>query len=113
MKILHTLRLDRMKWRHGYCCLLLILVTLTKMIPLWGVIYTYRVYPVIGQPLSPISGIFPFAVGDILHSSQHRLGRPLSYLRDGITEETRPSFYLSCCKERRLSEEKGGFREGN
>ena len=44
---------------------LLILVTLTKMIPLWGVIYTYRVYPVIGSLLSPISGIFPFAVGDI------------------------------------------------
>jgi hypothetical protein len=35
------------------------------MIPLWGVIYTYHVYPVIGSLLSPISGIFPFAVGDI------------------------------------------------
>ena len=65
MKILDTLRLDRMKWRHGILLLLLILVTLTKMIPLWGVIYTYRVYPVIGTFLSPISGIFPFAVGDI------------------------------------------------
>ena len=64
MKILHTLRLDRMKWRH-WVLLLLILVTLTKMIPLWGVIYTYHVYPVIGSLLSPISGIFPFAVGDI------------------------------------------------
>ena len=30
-----------------------------------------------------------------------------------ITEETRPSVYLSCCQERRLSEEKGGFRKGN
>mgnify|MGYP000473097847 FL=1 len=65
MKILDTLRLDRMKWRHWILLLLLILVTLTKMIPLWGVIYTYRVYPVIGTLLSPISGIFPFAVGDI------------------------------------------------
>lgn len=65
MKILHTLRLDRMKWRHWVLLLLLILVTLTKMIPLWGVIYTYRVYPVIGSLLSPISGIFPFAMGDI------------------------------------------------
>lgn len=65
MKILHTLRLDRMKWRHWVLLLLLILVTLTKMIPLWGVIYTYHVYPVIGSLLSPISGIFPFAVGDI------------------------------------------------
>lgn len=65
MKILHTLRLDRMKWRHWVLLLLLILVTLSKMIPLWGVTYTYRVYPVIGSLLSPISGIFPFAVGDI------------------------------------------------
>lgn len=65
MKILHTLRLDRMKCRYWVLLLLLILVTLTKMIPLWGVIYTYHVYPVIGTLLSPISGIFPFAVGDI------------------------------------------------
>ena len=99
MKILHTLRLDRMKWRHWVLLLLLILVTLTKMIPLWGVIYTYRVYPVIGTLLSPISGIFPFAVGDIFIA--------------GITEETRQTLHLSCCQERRLSEEKGGFRKGN
>ena len=63
MKILHTLRLDRMKCRHWVLLLLLILVTLTKMIPLWGVIYTYRVYPVIGTLLSPISGIFSFCRG--------------------------------------------------
>ena len=54
-----------------------------------------------------------FCRGRYFHCSQHRLGRPLSYLRDGTTEETRPSIYLSCCQERRLSEEKGGFREGN
>ena len=54
-----------LKWRHGVLIALLILVTLTKMIPLWGFIYTYRIYPVIGTLLSPISGIFPFAVGDI------------------------------------------------
>ena len=54
-----------LKWRHWVLIALLILVTLTKMIPLWGFIYTYRIYPVIGTLLSPISGIFPFAVGDI------------------------------------------------
>ena len=71
MKILHTLRLDRMKWRHWVLLLLLILVTLTKMIPLWGVIYTYRVYPVIGSLLSPISGIFPlpWAIFSLLSAS--------------------------------------------
>ena len=54
-----------LKWRHGVLIALLILVTLTKMIPLWGFIYTTRIYPVIGTLLSPISGFFPFAVGDI------------------------------------------------
>ena len=54
-----------LKWRHGVLIALLILVTLTKMIPLWGFIYTYRIYPVIGTLLSPISGFIPFAVGDI------------------------------------------------
>ena len=65
MKIQHTFRLNRVKWRHWLLLVLLILVTLTKMIPLWGFIYTTRIYPVIGTLLSPISGFFPFAVGDI------------------------------------------------
>ena len=58
-------RFKSLKWRHGVLIALLILVTLTKMIPLWGFIYTTRIYPVIGTLLSPISGFFPFAVGDI------------------------------------------------
>ena len=65
MKIQHTFRLNRVKWRHWLLLVLLILVTLTKMIPLWGFIYTTRIYPIIGTFLSPISGFFPFAVGDI------------------------------------------------
>ena len=60
-----VLRFKSLKWRHGVLIALLILVTLTKMIPLWGFIYTTRIYPVIGTLLSPISGFFPFAVGDI------------------------------------------------
>ena len=65
MKILHTFRLNKIKWRHWVLLALLILVTLVKMIPLWGFIYTTRIYPIIGTLLSPISGFFPFAVGDI------------------------------------------------
>ena len=65
MKILHTFRLNRVKWRHWILLVLLLLVTLAKMIPLWGFIYTTRIYPIIGTFLSPISGFFPFAVGDI------------------------------------------------
>ena len=63
--ILHTFRLNRVKWRHWLLLVLLLLVTLAKMIPLWGFIYTTRIYPIIGTLLSPISGFFPFAVGDI------------------------------------------------
>ena len=65
MKIQHTFRLNRVKWRHWLLLVLLLLVTLAKMIPLWGFIYTTRIYPIIGILLSPISGFFPFAVGDI------------------------------------------------
>ena len=65
MKILHTFRLNRVKWRHWLLLVLLLLITLAKMIPLWGFIYTTRIYPIIGTLLSPISGFFPFAVGDI------------------------------------------------
>ena len=65
MKIQHTFRLNRVKWRHWLLLVLLLLVTLAKMIPLWGFIYTTRIYLIIGTLLSPISGFFPFAVGDI------------------------------------------------
>lgn len=65
MKILHTFQLNKIKWRHWVLLALLLLVTLVKMIPLWGFIYTTRIYPIIGTLLSPISGFFPFAVGDI------------------------------------------------
>ncbi|WP_228115491.1 DUF3810 domain-containing protein [Segatella copri] len=65
MKILHTFQLNKIKWRHWVLLALLILVTLVKMIPLWGFIYTTHIYPIIGTLLSPISGFFPFAVGDI------------------------------------------------
>lgn len=65
MKILHTFQLNKIKWRHWLLLVQLLLVTLVKMIPLWGFIYTTRIYPIIGTLLSPISGFFPFAVGDI------------------------------------------------
>ena len=54
-----------MKWRHWVLLVLLCLITLTKLIPLWGFTYATRIYPIIGSLLSPISGLFPFAVGDI------------------------------------------------
>ena len=62
---LNSLHIRRLKWRHWVLLVLLSLITLTKLIPLWGFIYTTRIYPIIGSLLSPISGLFPFAVGDI------------------------------------------------
>lgn len=65
MNIITTLRLNRLSWHHWLLIALLLLVTLTKMIPLWGIIYTFRVYPYIGLFLSHISGWIPFAAGDL------------------------------------------------
>lgn len=62
---LNSLHISRLKWRHWVLLVLLSLITLTKLIPLWGFIYTTRIYPIIGSLLSPISGLFPFAVGDL------------------------------------------------
>lgn len=62
---LNSLHISRLKWRHWVLLVLLSLITLTKLIPLWGFIYTTRIYPIIGSLLSPVSGLFPFAVGDI------------------------------------------------
>ena len=62
---LNSLHISRLKWRHWVLLVLLSLITFTKLIPLWGFIYTTRIYPIIGSLLSPISGLFPFAVGDI------------------------------------------------
>lgn len=65
MNLLHTLRLDRLRWRHWLLTTLLVLVTLVKAVPQLGTVYTCHVYPLIGGLISPVSGLFPFAVGDI------------------------------------------------
>ena len=62
---LNSLHISRLKWRHWILLVLLCPITLTKLIPLWGFIYTTRIYPIIGSLLSPISGLFPFALGDL------------------------------------------------
>ena len=79
MKILHTFRLNRVKWRHWLLLVLLLLITLAKMIPLWGFIYTTRIYPIIGTPFSHLR-IFSFCRRRYLHRSQHCLGYLLSHL---------------------------------
>lgn len=54
-----------LKRRHWVLCSLLLLVMLFKLIRPWSVAYTEEIYPIIGKTLSAISGIFPFAVGDL------------------------------------------------
>lgn len=56
---------NRLKKRHGLLIALLLLITLTKMTPQWGVIYTFVVYPKIGTFLSHLSGWIPFSLGDL------------------------------------------------
>ncbi len=67
MKIhyLKSFLIDRPRWRHWVLMALLALVTVTRLSPALGGIYTSRVYPLIGSILSPVSGLVSFAVGDI------------------------------------------------
>ena len=62
---LNSLHISRLKWRHWLLIAALILITLTRMNPYWGFFYTTHIYPLIGTVLSHISGIFPFALGDL------------------------------------------------
>lgn len=62
---LNSLLISRLKWHHWLLIAALILITLTRMNPYWGFFYTTHIYPLIGTVLSHISGIFPFALGDL------------------------------------------------
>ena len=62
---LNSLHISRLKWHHWLLIAALILITLTRMNPYWGFFYTTHIYPLIGTVLSHISGIFPFALGDL------------------------------------------------
>ncbi len=65
IKLISKLRLNRLKRRHWVLIILLVIVTLFRMIPGWGWFYTLHIYPAIGTILSPLSGLLPFALGDI------------------------------------------------
>lgn len=65
MKKFHTLRLNSLKKRHWLLIALIVIVTLFRTIPGWGYFYTLYIYPLIGTILSPVSGVVPFALGDI------------------------------------------------
>jgi len=54
-----------LKRRHWVLIALLVIVTLLRTIPGWGWFYTLHIYPLVGTVLSPISGVIPFAIGDI------------------------------------------------
>ena len=62
---LKSLHIGRLKWRHWVLIALLALVTATRLSPTLGTFYTTHVYPVIGSIVSPVSGLVPFALGDI------------------------------------------------
>ena len=57
--------IQKMKWRHWLLLSLLVLVGIIKWSHQLSYFYTRAVYPVIGSMLSAVSGLVPFAVGDI------------------------------------------------
>ncbi len=61
--LLHAIR--SIKKRHCLLALLLVAVTLCRTVTGWGDMYVRHVYPHIGHILSSMSGLFPFAVGDL------------------------------------------------
>ena len=65
MNWLKKLKFHNMKVRHWVLLALLLLIILTKMNLRWGLTYTFFIYPHIASCLSHVSGIFPFAIGDI------------------------------------------------
>ncbi len=65
VKYLKSLHIDRLQWRHWVLIALLAIVTAIRLSPAMGSFYTTHVYPVIGSVISPISGLVPFAMGDI------------------------------------------------
>ena len=64
--ICHQLKwLKKLKWRHWVLIALLLIILFIKSSIYWSLEYTFRFYPYIGWMLSHISGIFPFAIGDL------------------------------------------------
>lgn len=53
------------KKRHCLLALLLVAVTLCRTVTGWGDVYVRYIYPHIGHVLSSVSGLFPFAIGDL------------------------------------------------
>ena len=51
--------------RLSLLALLLVAVILLQVVPGWGDFYAQRLYPIIGELLSDLSGPVPFAVGDL------------------------------------------------
>ena len=100
---------DRMKWRHWVLLLLLILVTLTKMIPLWGVIYTTVFIPLSAASFAHLRHL-SLCRGRYFHCSQHRLGRPHPIYEMGLRKKLARRFIFLAARaaairrKRRFSE---------
>ena len=51
--------------RHLVLLVLFATITMFKMMAGWGDVYTHSIYPIIGRCLSAVSGLLPFALGDV------------------------------------------------
>lgn len=54
--------------RHLVLLVLLAIVTMFKVVAGWGDVYTHSIYPTIGRCMSAVSGLLPFALGDVFIS---------------------------------------------
>ena len=57
--------MKKIRPRHFLLLALLIIVTIVKVIPGLGAVYTFHIYPTIAHLLSFIPNLIPFAVGDM------------------------------------------------
>ena len=64
MKTVNRL-IKRLKKPHWVLIALLVIIAHFRTVPGWGWFYTRHIYPAISTILSAISGILPFALGDI------------------------------------------------
>ncbi len=53
------------KIRLAFPAVLLLVIWAIQIIPGWGEFYARKVYPVISYPLSLVSSLFPFSIGDL------------------------------------------------
>ncbi len=112
---LNSLHISRLKWHHWLLIAALILITnLTRMNPYWGFFLIPPIsIPFIGTVLSHISGIFPFALGDLFIALSIVWVILYPIYEIGLRKKLARRFTFLQPRAVAIQKEKGGFREGD